>query len=128
MAWPTSAEVKTALAGLLKVAEAELPALFDGIVDASNKAAQDDLNRILALKGYSAGQIALWDQQLSWGRDLALWWCVVKGAGLGDYDDRFVKALDRRKELEQAVAILIGGVPTAPAAGGSEVGGVSFGT
>lgn len=132
MAWPTDAQVQAAVLGILTKgvsgdAGLTVPTGLAGIVTDANRAAQADLTRILALKGYSPSQIAAWDDQYAYGLDQATFWALVRSGGMAAFEDKFAERLDRREELERAAAILIGGVPVAPPTGG-EVGGISSGT
>jgi|GEM_PF-6846927 len=132
MAWPTDAEVQAAVVGILTKGVAgdpglTLPTGLAGIVADANRAGQADLTRILALKGYSAQQIAAWDDRYAYGIDQATYWALVRAGGMAQFEDTFLKLLDRREELQTAAAILIGGTPVAPPTGG-EVGGISAGT
>ena len=132
MAWPTDADVQAAVVGVLTKGVSgdpglTLPSGLAGIVSDSNRAAQADLTRILALKGYSPAQIATWDDRYAYGIDQATYWALVRAGGMAGFEDKFLKLLDRREELQAAAAILIGGAPVAPPTGG-EVGGISAGT
>lgn len=132
MAWPTDAEVQTAVVGVLTKGVSGdpglvLPSGLAGIVSDSNRAAQADLTRILALKGYSPAQIAAWDDRYAYGIDQATFWALMRSGGMANFEDKFAKMLDRREELQSAAAILIGGIPVAPPAGG-DIGGISSGT
>ena len=130
MPWPTDSDVQTAVVAVLTkaaVADVQIPSGLAEIITEANAAAQADLTRILVLKGYTPLQIANWDDAFQYGLDQAKFWGLVNCGGLGEYPDKFVKALDRREELTRAPAILIGGVPVAPPVGGSDVGGISSG-
>lgn len=132
MAWPTDAEVQAAVLGILTKgvsgdAGLTIPTGLAGIVSDSNRAGQADLTRILALKGYTPAQIASWDDRYAYGIDQATYWALVRSGGMAAFEDKFAERLDRREELQNATAILIGGAPVAPPTGG-EVGGIASGT
>lgn len=93
----------------------------------STKDAIADLTSILALAGFSSGQIQNADQGAVWVERIAFVICMERGTVLGNYSLDGIKELDPREALRKAKAILIGGVPVAPD-GTSQVGGVSSGT
>ena len=82
-------------------------------------------------KGYTSGQLDGWDDRVRFNLDQSTFWALVRGAGLGGYEDRDYSKLDHRKEIEQSATIMIGGVAVAPSATnpgfGAEVGTMTFG-
>jgi hypothetical protein len=99
MAQITDTVLKTALASMLKVGIDAMHAYWDGIIRDSNNAAWGEIQRRLTARGFTANQIASWEDSAEFNRDIGLFWCLVKGAGLHGYDDKFIKLLDRRAEL-----------------------------
>lgn len=125
MAFLTDAQVKTKLAANLKVAEADLPDAWDEIVPDANTAGQNEVTQAITNLGYTAAQAATWDRAAEFNRDMALFWCLVNGAGLHGHDPTFIDKLDRRAELKEITApILIGGEPVDP---DDDSGGVGYG-
>lgn len=55
--------------------------------------------RALAQRGYSAVQIAAWDDGPAFERDLTLWKSLVTGGATEDVPKELLKDLDRRKEM-----------------------------
>lgn len=124
MAFLTDAQVKNALAGLLHSSPKDVPEVWNEIIASSHTAGYKGAFRILRNRGYTAAQIATWDDGAEFERDISLYWCLVKGAGLHSFDDTFISKLDRRTELEDA-PILIGDDLPDPADASSEP--VSYG-
>lgn len=123
----TTDAVKTRVAAALHVAAADLPSQWDDLIAQSTADAYADLLTILVLKGY-AGDIALSaDQFAVWQERLAAYFTLGRGSALASYDMKSVEWLDPRKMLQEASAVLVNGVPTAPSAGESDVGGIAYG-
>jgi hypothetical protein len=119
-------ELLVSLAASLKTDPAQLSAAgWDSIVAESNNSAYQDIVGALSDRGYSAAQIAAWDRRTEYERDIGLFWCLTKGAGLHGNDPTFIFKLDRRAELA-TVAVLIGGVIVDP--DGTTSGVVGYGT
>ncbi|WP_439627490.1 hypothetical protein [Gemmata sp.] len=123
--WITAADLKQALADLLKQDLAALAPIYDRVAAQAVLSGYADVSTILFGKGYTAGQLDAWDNRVGVSTDQSLWRAALLVGGLGEYADKFVTALDRRKELMDASTIMIGGVPVAP--GGTDVGGISHG-
>lgn len=128
MSFITDSQLLTRLAGVLKVDPEELPvqsAYWLPIVSDSRKSAWNDiLGQLVGVRGYSQSQVASWDRGSEIEIDLGLFWCLVKGAGLHEFNDTFIKHLDRREELK-TMPITIGGVVVAP--GGAQPN-ISYGS
>jgi hypothetical protein len=123
MPFPIDEDEMTAiLASSLKTTPDKITAtgVWEKTIVDSIDAAYQDIVGALTERGYTSSQIAAWDRAEEYNRDLGLFWCLVKGAGLHGNDPTFINKLDRRKELE-SVAILIDGVMVT-AAGVGEVG------
>lgn len=104
----TDAELKTSLAATLKVASGDLPAYWDTLVTECNSAAYLDVRGGLLQRGFTSTQVDAWDRGKEFQRDIGLYWLLVKGAGLHEYDQKFVMLLDRRKELQTVIVELNG--------------------
>jgi hypothetical protein len=115
------------VADALHVAVADLPAQWQSLAAQSTKDAAADLVTILALKGYSGAVAVSADQFAVWQERLAAYFCLGRGSALASFDLKAVEWLDPRKMLTEAGVILVDGVPTAPAVGESDIGGVGFG-
>lgn len=122
MAFITDAQLKTQLAAALKLASsASLPVGWDDIIAKSNLAAYQTIVAKLSGRGYTAAQIAGWDQGAEFNTDIGLFWCLVKGAGLHGNDPTFINKLDRRAELDTC-DVMVGGVLQSPGSGLQVVG------
>lgn len=99
----TDLELKTSLAATLKVLVSDLPAYWDVLIPECNESAYYCIRGILLQRGFLVSQIDNWDRGREYQIDLGLYWLLVKGAGLHEYDDKFILLLDRRKELETVV-------------------------
>lgn len=103
----TDAELKTALAPVLRKASVhDLNPLWDGIVPDANEAAYNEIIGRLTNRGYSVAQIDQWARRYEFNRDIGLFWCLVKGAGLDGYDDKWIDRLDRREELDEVTIVI----------------------
>ncbi len=125
--WIPAAKVVEAVnAILMRGGTATAESQYAEICSEALRLAQEDLIRILTIKGYTASQIESWSSRGRYVLDQAIFWSLTRATGLGDYTNTNIKQYDRREELERAPAILIGGESVAPggAAGG---GGISSG-
>ena len=120
----TDAELTTALVNVLRQTEGTLPPAWGEIIAASNQSAYLDIRGALLSRGFEASQIDQWARGREFNLDIGLYWCLVKGAGLHGYDDRWAERLDRRKELYAVLVELSTGTPQAPT---GDPGGVSSG-
>lgn len=105
-------QVKDTLA--LDVLDVESP--WYKIAIRANAAAYSDIRSILARRGYTIAQIDGWDDGKAYQADQGLFWALVRGGCAKDFDDKFIKMLDRRKDLE-TVAVVVGGVLVGPVSG-----------
>jgi hypothetical protein len=98
--------LQTALEAILKVAQGTLlvnTPYWGDIITASNQSAFNSITTNLQAQGFSTQQIQAWDRGIEYNTDIGLYWCLVKGAALHSYDDKFISRFDRRKELNPAV-------------------------
>jgi hypothetical protein len=118
-----NAQLKTRLAAMLKYDEASLPDYWDVIIADANESAYGSIISHFLNRGFTQSQIDAWDQGEEYQRDIGLFWCLVKGGGLHNYDPTFVKLLDRRNELKEIQLETLGtpqeqeGVPDVISAG-----------
>ena len=93
-------DIEIALASLLKVASfASVANYWTDIVQKSHAAAYQDIFNALIRRGFTPAQIAAWDRGPEFENHIALFWCLVNGGGLQQYDPTYIKMLDRRPEL-----------------------------
>lgn len=111
--WITDSDVRTALAATLAQDQSQFPGRWAGIIEQANVKAAGIIYRTLIGRGYTPDQIDQWDARQEYNRDLAIYWALVGGCGLGTYNDTFVEKFNRIKELDK-VAITVGGVLVLP--------------
>jgi|SRR5579859_439800 len=113
MPFIADSDLQTSLANALKISTSSLPATWNGIITESNNSAYADILGALAGRGFTPAQVAGWDRGVEFNKDIGLFWCLVKGAGLHGNDATFIDKLDRRKEL-LTIYILISGAIAVP--------------
>lgn len=129
MALPTAANLLQLAADVTEVDIAALPALWTRNAAAALDLGIANLTGFLSTAGYSAAQLAEYDQQYAWSLSQGMYELAGYGKGFGESQvpgfDRFdvIKKLTEQKQW----ALLIGGVPRAPD-GTSEVGGIASGS
>ncbi len=95
------------------------------VADAQTSAYQEIVGRLIE-RGFTEAQINSWDRGAEFELVIMKYWALVNGGGLsGNYDDRFIKMLDRRRELDD-VMIAVAGVYITP--GQMQPGTINFGT
>ncbi len=101
------------------------PYWTDIITDAQTSAYQEIEGRLFK-RGFILAQIVAWDRGAEFELSIMKYLSLVNGGGLsGNYDDRFIKMLDRRRELDD-VMVSVAGVYIVP--GQSQPGTINFGT
>jgi hypothetical protein len=111
----TDAELKASLAATLKVDSSSLAAYWDTLITECNQAAYLDVRGGIIQRGFTSTQADSWDRGKEFQRDIGLYWLLVKGAGLHEYDQKFVQLLDRRNELKSVLIEVAGGANQTPA-------------
>ncbi len=120
-------DVLNAVSAILhKTAQDPLASEYVEMCVEANANATGDIYRILLTRGYDQGQIAAWDDAPLYALDQAIYWVLMRAPAFGSYPDTFPKQFDRRKELAEIPAIMIGGAPVVPS-GAQGTGGVSHG-
>lgn len=113
MAYITASQLQAALASFLKIREADLPDYWQPLSSqAANFARQEIVGRLLR-RGFTEAQVDAWDRDFEFSRDLGLWKAVVLGGAYTGFDANVLKALDRRRELDE-VLVFISGVWVKP--------------
>lgn len=102
----TDAVVLGRVCDLLGVNVGNLPPKWQTIVQNSNTSAYQEILGRLITRGYTPAQINLWDRGAEFQTDLALFWSLTKGGALSNYSDVFLKALDRRKDLDTVILFI----------------------
>lgn len=113
----TDSQLLERLAGVLKIDPEDVAVSVPywlKIVADSNQASWNDIRaQLVGVRGFSDGQVSSWDRGAEVQTDLGLFWCLVKGAGLHEFNDTFIRHLDRRGELKK-MPITIGGEVVKP--------------
>jgi hypothetical protein len=92
---------------------ASLAPYWPGIVARANAWAYNEVVDRLLRRGLLIAQVTQWDRGAEVQSDLMLWKALTVGAGLEGFDDKFLKTLDRREELDKA-GFFVAGVWLAP--------------
>ncbi len=117
----TDAALKSYVAGLLHKDPAGLPGFWDAIISAANTKAYGEIRRRMLGQGYSAAQLAAWDDGVEFELDVGAYWAFVHGA-LGEaVDDKLIKQLDRREEMA-SIIVTNAGVQVVPSTIGAAFG------
>jgi len=112
----TDAVVQAALADALKLTTDPLPSYAVNIAVRSHARAYNAIARVLGSKGFTAAQVASWDEGVSFETDLAVYFACVQLNTLHTVgvDEKFLTVFDRSKELQALRALMVGGVPQVP--------------
>jgi hypothetical protein len=109
-------EVKAAVAAALHVEVVDLQSYWDEACAEGVATAEEDFRSILGKRGFTADQwLADWPGLHGWFLDQALYWSLVKAAELSAFDEKWVKMLDHRKDLETARITAADGTAIVPA-------------
>lgn len=110
----TDSDIQARLAAVLKVDQADLDPYWVGVLipDCHLNAYNEIVTRLSA-RGFSMSAITSWDRGKEFESAISLYWLLVQGAGLHDYSDQAVKALDRRGELDK-ILLTTGGAEIVP--------------
>jgi len=104
----TDDQLKQAVADAMKQPVTSLAPAWDRIKVDANQEAYKDIVGILLNRGFTQAQIDAWDRGAAMQRLQGLYWAFVHGAGLHNFDDRWVNKYDQRANLE-SVAVSSGG-------------------
>jgi hypothetical protein len=131
MAWTTTAALLEWTADVLKVDEADLPALWTRNAAAAVQSAYEDLLAVLGNTSYSGTQISTSDQAENWNLQQGLFALAGLGGGFGDYKSEFFDRFNVVAQLAESLksggfSLTSAGVPIAPD-GTSAVGGIRYG-
>lgn len=113
--WMTHAELKQVLANTLSKDVNDLDARWDEFVALGLIDSTADITGTLLGKGFDISQVDAWDNRLTYARDIGLYFTLLKGSMLAEYDQTALDKLDRRKMLEDASSIMINGKIVSPA-------------
>ena len=101
---------------LLGKSDVSLLKVKDSVLQDSINAGYADIVQRLVGRTYTQAQVDQWDRRVEFNTDLALFWTFTKGGIPNNFSDVFIKALDRRSEMEKdSFRLIIGGVVVEPA-------------
>lgn len=126
---PDASDLLTYIAAELKVAEVDLPALWTTLCVQGVAQAYDDVVSIMSLKGYPVSTINQWSALNAYVLAQGMYQVGLMGANYADYSDKFVQPQNLCEKdgfLDRFGVVIVDGV--AIAAGGSDVGGIRYGT
>lgn len=116
MSFNTASVIRTALAGVLKMKEGDMPSYYETHIPAALNAAYYEVLGKLLARGFTQANILAFDRGAEFEKDIALFWCLVRSGAYAGFDGATLQALDRRKELE-TVLVFVSGVWIQPASG-----------
>ena len=110
----TANDILPGLAGILKTAVTSLQSYWTPIADSARLRAYNEIITQVGDRGFSLAQIQAWIRNAEFERDIALYFCLVEGAGTIGVDERIWVHLDRRQELLTAVLVATDGTGLQP--------------
>lgn len=123
MAFLTNAELLEFVQASLKKEDIESGSYWEGLAERGNRRAKGSINRALSSRGYSASQIAEWDDLQEFNENIGLYWVLVYGGLTANYDPTFIeKLLACIEELATCVVLIDGEIGTPDNGGRSSWG------
>ncbi len=117
MAFNTQAVIKTAVAAVLKMAEADMPAYYDTHIPAAHNVAYYEVVGKLLRRGFRLNEdILLFDRGAEFEKDIAVYGTLMRSGAYASVDPAILHALDRREELD-SVLVFVAGVWCQPPSG-----------
>lgn len=116
-AFTTDQAVLVRIAAALKQASgpSALPDYWSTIANRAHRRATGAIYRRLGSRGFTAAQVAAWDDGAEYEEGVALYWALVEGGALDQFDDKAIREMARwEKELE-TVDVFTAGVWQTPA-------------
>jgi hypothetical protein len=113
----TDAAILPSLAAQLKVDPSAIDGTWTTLLADCHVRAYGEIRRRILQRGYTAAQLAAWDDGPELERDITLWWTLTQGAGLATIDPREIDHLDRREELG-SISLTNGGALVNPGKAG----------
>lgn len=105
----TDAQLLARLLGALQKAELDTSGVWDQLVTDANQFAYTDIVQALTSRGFSAAQIASWDDGPQNNLILGVWWALTTAGSTKNYDQKFIDKFDIRPALKTQ-PLLIGGL------------------
>jgi len=122
----TDVQAREVVANALKKESSSLENWWFGIVTRANVSGWQEVLGQLVKRGYTQAQVLAWDRGQEFQSDCMLYRALVTGGALEGFSSEFIKAIDRRKELE-TVQVFINGDFVNPSVGTSGPGQVGSG-
>jgi hypothetical protein len=116
----SDATLKTAVAESIGQLSAELATRWDGLIAQANIDAYYFILRKLGERGYTKVQIDAWPEAATFNRKIGLLFVLEEGGVLSTFSDTFIRAIDRRKELDTALLSDASGNFVYPSGSGQE--------
>ncbi len=106
MAAATAAQILSAIAAQLKIAESELPSYYTPHATRAVTFAIGEVRRKLYRRGFTADNVSDWDQLNELTLDLGTWKTIMLSGLYTTLDARVIDSLDRRKELDDILVFV----------------------
>lgn len=123
--WTNAADLLNYAAATLKVAAADLPALWTTIATQAVAQSYGDILLLMTPKGYTVGQLDEWDSRVAFSNTQGLYRLGSMGGGFADYGKEFFAQFDLTEFLTKSGVVTVAGSAVAPT--GGEVGGLVYG-
>lgn len=120
--WVTDADLTETLANAIGQTTADLAdaTRWAGIITRANTDAYYFILRKCMQRGYTKAEIDSWPERVSFNMDIGLYYALYHGGVLSTFSDTFIRAIDRRKELDEALLFDAAGNPIYPSGAGVE--------
>ena len=113
----TDAQLQTQLEGVVKVPAGQLvdntPA-WGPVITQANLAAWTRIEEVFYEKGYTPAQLLMWDNGAIYQQMIGVYFCLVLGAGLHNYDDKFIEKYKWFFDRIADRVLIAGGAPQSP--------------
>lgn len=114
MSWAADSDIKETLRGILaKASASDMAGRWTPIISQANLQAKLDIQTVLIARGYTPSQVEAWTGTFTFHVRQGVYWCLVLGASMHPYEDRFIEKLDIRDMLAE-VTLTDGDNPLAP--------------
>lgn len=118
--WITNADLTETVANAIGQISADFDSKWTALISKANTDAYYFTLRKLFERGYSKANIDAWPENATFNRDIGLLFALQRGGVLSTFSDTFIRSIDRRKELDEALLFDSEGTPIFPDASGFE--------